>query len=213
MKKRKLKGFVLPTLYLLITISIFVGVIFMGRDIALTNKDYDYGTGILDEQKVESVLIEDTVTSSEISKPILEGAADIKVHFYSKDENEELQQNSLIYFENTYLPNTGILYASDEVFDVRSIFSGKVSDIIEDEFFGKCIVVEHQNNLKSYYYGLDDINVKKGDEISSETILGRAKNNEIENTKKTFLLEIYHNNELVNPESIIGTKITDYSEN
>ena len=41
MKRRKLKSFVLPTLYLLITITIFVGVIFMGRDIALTNKDYD----------------------------------------------------------------------------------------------------------------------------------------------------------------------------
>ena len=213
MKRRKLKSFVLPTLYLLITITIFVGVIFMGRDIALTNKDYDYGTGILDNNDDVPVLEEETNVVSDITKPIMDGAADIKVHYYSKDESEELQQNSLIYFENTYLPNTGILYASDEVFDVRSIYNGKVTDIIEDEFFGKCIVIEHQNNLKSYYYGLDNISVKKDDEITTETILGSAKNNEIESDKKTFLLEVYHNNKLVNPESVIGSKITDYNEN
>ncbi len=213
MKRRKLKSFVLPTLYLLITITIFVGVIFMGRDIALTNKDYDYGTGILDNNDDVPVLEEETNVVSDITKPIMDGAADIKVHYYSKDESEELQQNSLIYFENTYLPNTGILYASDEVFDVRSIYNGKVTDIIEDEFFGKCIVIEHQNNLKSYYYGLDNISVKKDEEITTETILGSAKNNEIESDKKTFLLEVYHNNKLVNPESVIGSKITDYNEN
>ena len=213
MKRRKLKSFVLPTLYLLITITIFVGVIFMGRDIALTNKDYDYGTGILDNNDDVPVLEEETNVVSDITKPIMDGAADIKVHFYSKDESEELQQNSLIYFENTYLPNTGILYASDEVFDVRSIYNGKVTDIIEDEFFGKCIVIEHQNNLKSYYYGLDNISVKKDEEITTETILGSAKNNEIESDKKTFLLEVYHNNKLVNPESVIGSKITDYNAN
>ena len=30
------------------------------------------------------------------------------------------------------------------------------------------------------------------------------------NNKKTFLLEVYYNNELINPETFIGTKITDY---
>lgn len=96
---------------------------------------------------------------------------------------------------------------------MRSIYNGKVTDIIEDEFFGKCIVIEHQNNLKSYYYGLDNISVKKDEEITTETILGSAKNNEIESDKKTFLLEVYHNNKLVNPESVIGSKITDYNAN
>ena len=37
-----------------------------------------------------------------------------------------------------------------------------------------------------------------------------SKTNEIMNNKKSFLLEVYHNNELINPESIVGTKITDY---
>ncbi len=212
MRRRKLKGFVLPTLYLLITISIFAGVVLLGRDISLTNKDYDYGTGVLKED-VESVIIEDEIVSSEIKKPVEDGKADISIHYYSKDADESLQESSLIYYENTYLPNTGIIYASDDTFDVRSVFNGKVTDIIDDEFFGKCIIIEHNNKLRTYYYGLDNIEVKKDDEVTNETILGNAKNNEIMNDKKTFMLEVYLNNELKNPESIIGTKITDYNEN
>ena len=47
MKKRKLKGFVLPTLYMLITISIFTSIIFLGSSVNLKNKNYDYGINAL----------------------------------------------------------------------------------------------------------------------------------------------------------------------
>jgi len=209
MKKRRLKGFVLPSLYLMITISIFAGIILLGNSIVLTNDDYDYGVSAL-EDNVESVIVEDNVASSTIASPIEEGKAEISVHFYTKDSEETLQRDSLIYYENTYLPNTGILYTKDESFNVMNVFEGKITEILEDEFFGKCIVVEHTNNLRTYYYGLDNIEVKVGDEITTGTILGVSKKNEIMNTKNSFLFEVYHNSELINPENFIGTKITDY---
>jgi len=210
MKKRKLRGFVLPTIYLLITISIFTGIVLLGSGITLSDKDYDYSTGAL-QDKVESVVVEDTIASNKIESPIEEGKAEISVHFYSKDAEEDRQQSSLIYYENTYLPNTGVLYTSTETFNVLSVFSGKVTDIIEDEFFGKCIVIEHTSNLKTYYYGLDEIEVAVGDELTSGTVIGVSKNNEIMNNKKSFLFEVYHNNELINPETFVGTKVTDYN--
>ena len=58
MKKRKLKGFVLPTLYLIITLSIFVGVVLLGSSADLQEKDYDYGTEVV-EKNEEPVLNED----------------------------------------------------------------------------------------------------------------------------------------------------------
>ncbi len=210
MKKRKLKGFVLPTLYLLITISIFAGVIFLGRSAVFQTKDYDYGVDAL-EDNVESVVVEDTVTSSTIESPVDTNIAPIAIHFYSKDADENTQQNSLIYYENTYLPNTGILYSSDEEFEVKTVFEGKVTDILDDEFFGKCVVIEHTQAVRTYYYGLDNIEVQVGDELTSGAVIGMGKNNEIMNNKKTFLLEVYHNNKLINPENFIGTKITDYN--
>jgi len=209
LKKRKLKGFVLPTLYMLITISIFTGVIFLGRTVNLKNKDYNYGVDSL-KDNVESVLVEDEVVSSALRSPILDNKATISIHFYDKNDTEDIQQNSLIYYENTYLPNTGVLYTSDEEFQVGAVYDGKVTEIIEDEFFGKCVVVEHINNLRTYYYGLDKIEVELNDEISSGTIIGTSKINEIMNNKKSFLLETYYNNELINPEKVIGTKISDY---
>ena len=200
MKKRKLKGFVLPTVYLLITISIFTGIIFLGSNFTLKGKDYEYGTPALNGV-VESVIVEDTIASSKIEAPIEDGKAEISVHFYTKDSDENKQQNSLIYYENTYLPNTGVLYTSNDTFNVLAVFSGKVTEILDDEFFGKCVVVKHNSNLRTHYYG---------DDITSGTVLGVSKNNMIMNNKKSFLLEVYNNNELINPETFIGTKITDY---
>lgn len=211
MKRRKLKGFVLPTFYLLITISIFTGVVLLGRNITLQGRDYDYGTNILEENNIQSVVGEDTVATSNISSPVDEGKAEVSVHYYSKDSDEKTQENSLIYYEKTYLPNTGILYSSDESFEVKSVFAGKITDIIDDEFFGKCVVLEHTQNVRTYYYGLSDIEVNVGDELTSGAVIGMSQNNTIMNTKKTFLLEVYHNNELINPEEFIGSKITNYN--
>ncbi len=210
MKRRKLKKFVLPALYFLITVSIFGGVIILGKDVNLTNKDYKYGVSAI-KDNVKSVIVEDVVTTSDIASPVEEGKSSIAVHFYSKDATETEQANSLIYYENTYLPNTGILYTSDDTFDVKTVFDGKVTDILDDEFFGKYIVIEHTPNLRTYYYGLADIEVSVGDELTSGAVLGVSKNNEIMSTKKTFLFEVYHNNKLINPETFIGTKVTDYN--
>ena len=209
MKKRKLKGFVLPTLYMLITISIFTSIIFLGKSVDLKSQDYDYGINALKE-KVESVIVEDEVTSSSISSPVDENKANIEIYFYNKDDEEKNQQQSLIYYENTYLPNTGLIYTANEAFEVKNVFEGKVTDILTDEFFGKYIVIEHTNNLRTYYYGLEEIFVEVGDEISNRTVLGTSKINTIINNKNSFLFEVYHNNKLVDPEDFIGSKITDY---
>lgn len=209
MKKRKLKGFVLPTLYMLITISIFTSIIFLGSSVNLKNKNYDYGINALKEN-VESVVVEDTVTTSTISSPVDENKASIEIHFYNKEDEEKDQQQSLIYYENTYLPNTGVIYTSNESFEVKNVFDGKVTDILDDEFFGKYVVIEHTNNVRTYYYGLDEIEVSVGDEISSGEMIGMSKVNSIINNKNSFLLEVYYNNKLVDPEDFIGSKITDY---
>ena len=208
MKKRKLKGFVLPTLYLLITITIFTGVILLGSDYEFATKDYDFTTEILDKESLP--VISEDETSNVVSSPVEEGKAEVSIHYYNVKGNEDEQKNSLIYYENTYMPNTGVLYTSDEKFNVLNAFDGKVVEIKDDEFFNKCIVIEHDNNLKTYYYGLDDITVAIGDELNTGDMLGTSKNNEIMNNKQSFLFEVYHNNKLINPEEFVNTKITDY---
>lgn len=209
MKKRKFKGYVLPTLYMLITISIFTSIVLLGSNFKLQDMNYDYGLDIL-KDNVENVLNEDVEASSDIKSPVEDDKATIEIHFYEKDVDEKIQQSSLIYYENIYLPNTGVIYTADNSFLVKSIFSGTVVEILDDEFFGKYVVVEHKDNIRSYYYGLEELEVSVGDEITTGTIIGTSKNNEILKNKNSFLLEVYYNNELINPEHFVGSKITDY---
>jgi len=209
MKRKKLKGFVLPSLYLVITISIFVGILLLGSSMILDSSDYDYGVGVI-EDNVETVIEEEKEVDNIILSPIEQDTAEISIHYYNKDGSEEEQQNSLIYYEKTYLPNTGVLYTSDTEFNVMNVFPGKVVEILDDEFFGTCVVIEHSNSLRTYYYGLDKLNVKVNDELESKALIGVSKVNKIINNKNSFLFEVYHNSELLNPENFIGNKITEY---
>ena len=123
-----------------------------GSDDVLITKEYNYGTNILDNTNIKPVVVEDEITSNVISSPIDEGMAEISIHYYNKNDDETRQQNSLIYYEYTYLPNTGILYTSNESFEVKTVYMGKVTEILEDEFFGKCIVIEHENNISGIFF-------------------------------------------------------------
>lgn len=210
MKKRKLRGFVLPTTYLLITITIFVGVFFMSKSLKSTG-DYDYTTNIT-EENIKPVMEEKDNASANtvIVAPVDVENVKISSYFYSKEDTEERQQQSLIFYENTYLPNTGLLYAKEESFEVKSTYNGKVSAIEKDEIMGTYVVVEHNSNLKTYYYGLSDIEVSVGDEITTNTVLGISANNAILNNTTSCLFEVYYKGELINPERIINANIADF---
>lgn len=208
MKEKNKKGYLLPTLYLLITITIFTGIVFMGSSIFFNNDNYDYSISAI-RDTVKPVVGEDTNESSAILSPVLENVM-LDVHFYSNNDDAAMQQESLIYYQNTYLPNTGVLYTNNEVFDITSVFSGTIEEISNDEFFGSYIVIKHNDNLKTYYYGLDNIEVKVGNEVTTGTVLGTSRVNDILDGKYSLLLEVYHNGKLIDPEDFIGTKITDY---
>lgn len=208
MEKSHKKGILLPTLYLMITLTIFVGVIFIGSSMFYSNDNLDYGiSAIRDTSK--TVVVESTTESSLIESPVDETVL-LDIHYYNSKDNDAMQQSSLIYYQNTYMPNTGVIYTKDESFEVKGVFSGIVEEIKDDEFFGKYIVVKHNDNLKTYYYGFDKVDVNVGDEITSNTVLGNSRINNIIDNKYSFLLEVYHDGKLIDPEDFIGTNFTDY---
>ena len=45
---------------------------------------------------------------------------------YDYESNNQKQEDSLIYFENTYLQNTGVDYVNSESFDVVSVWKKSV---------------------------------------------------------------------------------------
>lgn len=136
-----------------------------------------------------------------IIRPYTENNVQIKTNFYSKNDDEETQKNSLILFENTYLPSTGISYQSDYDFDVVSILDGTVITVKEDQTLGKIVEIKHDNNIISSYQSLSEILVKEGDEIKQGTILGKSGTSNLEKDLGSHLhFELTIDSNTVDPE-------------
>lgn len=139
-------------------------------------------------------------TSTEIIKPFTSDKVSINKSFYNKDASEEEQQNALIYYEDTYLQNSGIIYASAEEFDVVSVLDGTVIDVKEDEILNTVVYISHGNNITTIYYGLKDVTVKANDQIMQGQTIGKSNSNKFCNENNSLLFEVNNNGTVMNPE-------------
>ena len=74
--------------------------------------------------------------------------------FYEKESSALDQELSLIKYNNSYRTSNGTSFAQkdNQVFDVLSSLSGKVAEIKESPLYGRYVVLEHDNKIKTYYY-------------------------------------------------------------
>ena len=132
--------------------------------------------------------------------------------FYEKDADEKTQQNSLIYYENIYMQNTGILYNSDKQFNVIAVLDGTVKNIKEDKILGNVIEIEHGTNLTAFYQSVDNIKVKVGDQVKQGDLIATSGANNIENTKDNCLhFQVYNQGQLLNPETFYTMNLNELS--
>ncbi len=197
MKQRKLRGYVLPTVYVLLLILIF-GTVSIITTLMTNNPDYLYSVGILKNVSTPVVNVDGSATKG-IEKPFVGESVSIDKYFYDAKDDAKKQEQSLIYYENTYMKNTGVLYKADKTFDVVAVLSGTILNVKEDEVLGNLIEVEHNPNLRTIYYSLDKIDVKPGDVISQGEAMGTSGTNKITNNKYSLLFEVYYNGTLLNP--------------
>ena len=200
MKKRKLKKFVLPTIYTIAVGALFMSVYLIGQVVnSFAESDMNsYVVNALLDDEAEEVM---NVNNEKIIKPYTSEEVKINKTFYDKDATEEEQQNSLIYYENTYIQNSGEFYISANQFDVVSVLDGNISDIKEDELLGNIIEIEHSNDLKTIYQSVDNIKVKIGDSIKQGDIIASSGSNKIDtNNSNCLLFEVYKSGQLMNPQ-------------
>ena len=211
MKKRKLKGFVLPTVYVLVIGVLFISVSFLGS--ALQNQlNYtdDLSVSALEDEVTPVIKNEENVESDVIKKPFTSESVSVSKSYYSKDDDEATQQNSLVYYEQTYLQNSGVLYSSNEVFDCLSVYDGTVTNVGEDEILGKFVEVTHNPNLKTVYYSLSEVNVKKDDLVTSGSLIGKSGDNLLDGESENCLLfEVYYNGNAIDPDTFYTMNIED----
>lgn len=172
--------------------------------------DYTYVSRLFDGE-VKTVV----KTESPIIRPY--DNTDIKIlkSFYDYKDEENIQENSIINYETTYIQNNGVIYGGlNEDFDVRAIQSGKVTTVKEDKLMGKIVTIEHDNKVISIYSCLSEVTVKENDEISIGTIIGKSGQTNLEkDLGSQLLLEITIDGKYVNPEDVYDKQITDLKNN
>ncbi len=215
MKKRKLKGYVLPTVYVLVIAVLFISVSFLGSALQKELQYQDLATDVLDDN-VTPVIKEEEKTETEITaeskivKPFTATSVGISKSYYDMMDDEATQENSLVYYEQTYLQNSGVLYSSDEVFDIIATYDGTITNVSTDEILGNVVEITHNPNLKTVYYSLGEVTVKKDDVVKSGDIIGKSGDNLLEGEKdNSLLVEVYYNGNTIDPEDFYNMNIKD----
>ena len=150
--------------------------------------------------------------NNEIIKPFESEEVDILKSFYNKDADASVQEKSLIMYQNTYMPNTGVLYSSSQEFEILAVLDGTVADVVADEIMGNIVTIKHSNNLTTVYQSLNEVNVIVGDLIKQGDVIGTSGINKVESSSENMLLfEVINNGEYLNPEEFYNMNIKELS--
>lgn len=146
-----------------------------------------------------------TETTAEIVRPYTADNIEIGKSYYDYKAESKDQEDSIVYYENTYIQNTGVDYTSKEVFDVNAIADGKVISVTEDDIVGSTVKIEHKNNMISVYQSIKDVKVKENDEVTKGQVIATSGTNNISSDLGNHLhFELYKENILVDPEEFLN---------
>ena len=213
--KGKIKSLVVPGIYALSLIMFIFSMYFVKELVSNTlladNNSFNEETDFVDGEIIDSNQYLPVVDVKEtIIKPFT--SADVKVNkgFYDYQDEAASQQESIIYYENIYMQNSGIDYSSNSIFDVISILGGTVIDVKNDDVLGTIVEIRHTNELISIYQSLGETTVKVDDEVVQGQVIGKSgKSNLNVDVPNCLHFELYYMGKIVNPEDYYDKNLTD----
>ncbi|MFI3260735.1 MAG: M23 family metallopeptidase [bacterium] len=203
MKNRRLKAWVLPCVYAVVVTATIGTITFRGINLIEEKEDYEIYT--TDTNYVIDVIEPDNIpvvseVKNKVSMPYTNEDVSMMTDYYSKDDEVKNQENSLIYYNDTYIQNTGIMYGSNEEFEIVSVLDGVVKSIKKDEILGDVIEITHSGDYVSYYYAVSKIEIKEGDQVKTGDVIAKSGTCNLENIDENNLLfEIYYQGKTVDP--------------
>lgn len=145
-----------------------------------------------------------------IIRPYTSQEVSATIPYYNIDGTNDEQAAALIYYEGIYMQNTGVLYTSNNQFDVVSILDGTVKNVKEDSLMGNIVEIEHTNNLTTVYQSLGEVKVSVGDKVSQGDVIATSGQNKITtDTSNALHFEVFYKGEVFNPEEFY---LLDYTE-
>jgi len=206
--KRQLKKSVVYGLYALSFTLLVGGIVVLGfaaKDVNDSEVSY-VSKGILDyEEKVPVVN-----TEVKIIRPYVDTEVTLSKNFYDYQAEAETQEKSLIYYEGTYMPSSGVSYSKGDVFDVVSILDGTVKEVKEDTTLGNVITIEHENGITSVYQSVGEISIKANDTVVGGQVIAKSSTSNISTELGNHLyFELIIDGICVNPENYYDKSINE----
>lgn len=96
---------------------------------------------------------------------------------YPCDKKEPIQNFSVdvpIYSKtfDDWRAHNGVDFAIADGEKIKAITKGIVSDVYDDTVWGKCVVINHDNDFTATYAGFGEVSVTKDQEVAEGTELG-----------------------------------------
>lgn len=211
-KKLRLKGWVSTLIYLSVITAVFISMIFVSN---VLESKYGESSNLsyIFKEFIDTDVPVINYSNDSVIKPFDKDNISIDIDFYDKDSSEKEQEKSLILYENTYMPNSGILYTSSNQFDILCTLDGKVTNIKKDDLLGNVIEITHSNSLVTTYYSVDNMKVTVGQTLNQGDIIATSGKNNISSTSNNMLLfEVSLNGVNINPENYYKTSIEDLNK-
>lgn len=208
MKKRQLKKSVIYSLYG-ISFSLLVGgIILLGLATKeVTEETFNYVSKSIFDYEEEVKVVN---TTNAIIKPYTDSNVKIVKNYYDYQADIDSQENSLIYYQNTYIQSSGVSYSNGSTFDVVSILEGTVKEVLLDETLGNSITIEHSNGVVSVYQSVTNITVKEGDVINKGFVIATSSTSNISTDLNNHLyFELIIDGICVNPEEYYDKLINE----
>ena len=209
------KRWVFPAIYIASAAIILTAVLWYQTSNNASDK-YDYKSTDIAGKKNQEPAIEVSKTLEDFKMPVEKAdAAVVKTKFYDFNGKAEDQEAALVFYNNTYQPNTGIdvTMKDDESFNVVASLSGTVTRVDEDAVLGNVIEVEHDKGIVTQYQSVKDIKIKVGDEVKQGQVLataGQSLFNEKAGTHVHF--EIRKDGIAVNPSDYFNKSLSTLQE-
>lgn len=201
MNKTKIKKLTVPAIYTL-TILIFGTSMYLIQKVVnnnqfTTNEKMEYVDKEIVTDNEYVPVINPTPT---VMRPYLNGEVTINKAFYDYQAETQNQENAIIFYENTYIQNSGVSYTHKESFDIISILDGTVIEITDNDILGKTIKIRHVNDLISTYQSLSEVNVNVDDQVLRGQIIGKSGTCSLYSDNFNLHFELYYQGKNVNPE-------------
>lgn len=208
--KENYRKLLLPTVYVGVAVLLMMGVVLLLSGISrYLNEGINYKY-TLDNVFEDTIPVVNIESNGNIIKPYIKETVEIGKYFYDFESDSKEQESSIIYYENTYMQNSGVDYVDAEEFDVVSVLDGEVASVETNDIYGTIITIKHTDNLVTVYSSVSNVLVNTGYKVSQGEIIATSSKTALNSEKSTLHFEVYYNNEVLDPETLYTLSIEDF---